>query len=56
MLIILNFCAIEMTTVLVESAFAKLRQENPGKDLAKLGAIQLEHYQAAAKRIPPKKS
>uniref|UniRef100_A0AC35GH66 Uncharacterized protein n=1 Tax=Panagrolaimus sp. PS1159 TaxID=55785 RepID=A0AC35GH66_9BILA len=58
MLIILNFCALEMTTVLVESAFLNLLKQSQGitKDLKKLGAIQLEHYKEAAKRIPTKKT
>uniref|UniRef100_A0AC34FRS8 Uncharacterized protein n=1 Tax=Panagrolaimus sp. ES5 TaxID=591445 RepID=A0AC34FRS8_9BILA len=60
MLIILNFCAMEMMTVLVESAFLKLLKQSQeigiSKDFHKLGAIQLEHYKETAKRIPTKKA
>uniref|UniRef100_A0A914YW21 Uncharacterized protein n=1 Tax=Panagrolaimus superbus TaxID=310955 RepID=A0A914YW21_9BILA len=58
MLIILNFCAMEMMTVLVENAFLNLLKQSQrigiSKDFHKLGAIQLENYKETANRIPPK--
>ncbi|KAE9549128.1 hypothetical protein FO519_007650 [Halicephalobus sp. NKZ332] len=57
---LLNFCAIEMLNVLVENA-DKIRRKELGsfgnsKSKMKFGAIQLEHYQAAANPVLKRKS